>query len=207
MKAKRVESMVRGIRFFCLFTGTVLLLTGDGIRAPAIGFALTGTACFWPRRAPGTIRSVVKFLVPILVFLALYGLLLYAYAPAGSPEATAAHPLSTVAHLFLRSVGLLLAMFALEEALRPLAVRARARGFKGKRMALMLSLSYQLVPIFRQSLEGVCLSQRSVSRLWWLRPSRLLRAASSVLLLSHRLSEELALALSLRLRQEGDSQK
>ena len=67
----------------------------------------------------------------------------------------------------------------------------------------MLGLSYQLVPVFLQSLEGVALAQRTDSRLWWLRPSGLVRAASSVFLLSHRLSEELALALSLRLRHSG----
>ncbi len=195
-----------GIRLFCLFTGTVLLLADQGIPVLAAGLALTGTACFWRRRAPGTIRSVAKLLVPVTVFLALYGLLLYRFAPTGLTDTPAVPPLTRMAHLFLRSVGLLFAMFAMEEALRPLALRARAGGFKGKRLALMLGLSYQLVPIFRQSLEGVCLSQRSVSRLWWLRPSRLLGAASSVFLLSHRLSEELALALSLRLRHGGESQ-
>ena len=200
MRTKGVESLVRAIRLFCLITGTVLLLTDQGTRVPAIGLALTGTACFWRRRAPGTIRSVAKLLVPVTVFLALYGLLLYCYAPAGPAASPPVNPLSLVAHLFVRSVGLLFAMFALDEALRPLALRARAGGVKGRRTALMLCLSYQLIPIFRQSLEGVCLSQRSVSRLWWLRPSRLLGAASSVFLLSYRLSEEMALALSLRLR-------
>ena len=89
------------------------------------------------------------------------------------------------------SVGMIFAVFSLEEALRPLALRAREGGFSGGRMVLMLGLSYQLVPVFLQSLEGVALAQRAGANLWWLRPSRLTRAASSVFLLSHRLSEEL----------------
>jgi energy-coupling factor transporter transmembrane protein EcfT len=115
--------------------------------------------------------------------------------------------LGRVALLFLRSTGLIFAVFALEEALRPLALRARAGGLKAGRMALMLGLSYQLVPVFLQSLEGVVLAQRARSNLWWLRPSHLMRATSSVLLMSHRLSEEMALALSLRLGRDGGAQE
>ncbi len=70
-------------------------------------------------------------------------------------------------------------------------------------MTLMLGLAYQLVPVFLQSLEGIALSQRACSRLWWLRPSCLLRAVSSLFLLSQRFSEEMALSLSLRIRREG----
>ena len=69
----------------------------------------------------------------------------------------------------------------------------------------MLGLSYQMVPVFLQSVEGVSLAQRACSSLWWLRPSCLMRAAASVFLLSHRLSEEMALALALRLRHGGPS--
>ena len=197
--------MRKGLWFFCLGTGTVLLLAGDGIRIPAFGLVLTATACFLQRREPRRIRSLVKFMIPILVFLGAYGLLLHLVLRPGSFIPHSTPPMQSVAHVFLRSVGVLFAVFALEEAIRPFALRARAGGGKGKRMALMLGLSYQLVPIFLQSLEGVSLSQRASSNLWWLRPSRLMRAASAAFLLSHRLSEEMALALSLRLRHGGPS--
>jgi energy-coupling factor transporter transmembrane protein EcfT len=142
-------------------------------------------------------------MIPVLVFLGAYGLLLYLTGSAGTSGPPSARLVERVTHLFLRSVGMIFAVFALEEALRPLAVRARAGGFRGGRMALMLGLSYQLVPVFLESLEGIALSQRASSRLWWLRPAHLTRACSSMFLLSHRLSEEMALALSLRLRHEG----
>lgn len=202
-RARRPELPGKGLWFLCLGFGTILLVTGRQIWVPGIGLVLTGTAFFWRLREPGRVRSLVKWMIPVLVFLCAYGLLLHLTSPADASAPLSARPLGRVAHLFLRSVGMLFAMFALEEALRPLALRARAGGVSGGRMALMLGLSYQLVPVFLQSLEGVALAQRADSRLWWLRPSRLVRAASSVFLLSHRLSEELALALSLRLRHSG----
>lgn len=202
---RRAETAGKGLWFLCLGVGTILLLAGRDIRVPAIGLVLTGTAFFWRLRDPGRIRSLVKWMIPVLVFLCAYGVLLHLTSPADASAPLSARPLGRVAHLFLRSVGMLFAMFALEEALRPLALRARAGGVSGGRMALMLGLSYQLVPVFLQSLEGVALAQRAYSRLWWLRPSRLARACSSIFLLSHRLSEEMALALSLRLRHEGPS--
>lgn len=193
----------KGIWFLCLGSGTILLVAGRQIWVPGIGLALTATAFFWRLSDPRRIRSLVKWMIPVLVFLCAYGLLLHLTSPAEASAPLSAHPLGRVAHLLLRSVGMIFAMFALEEALRPLALRARAGGFNGGRMVLMLGLSYQLVPVFLQSLEGVTLAQRSYSRLWWLRPSGLVRAASCVFLLSHRLSEELALSLSLRLRHSG----
>jgi energy-coupling factor transporter transmembrane protein EcfT len=195
----------RGLWLLCLASGTILLVAGREIWVPGMGLALTAAAFFWRLRDPGRIRSLLKWMIPVLVFLCAYGLLLYLTTPAPYPTSLSAHPLGRVAHLFLRSVGMIFAVFALEEALRPLAVRARAGGSRGGRMALMLGLSYQLVPVFLQSLEGVALSQRACSRLWWLKPSGLMRACSSLFLLSHRLSEEMALALSLRLRHEGPS--
>ena len=197
---RRTEMAGRGLWFLCLGCGTILLVAGRQIWVPGIGLALTATAFFWRLRDPGRIRSLLKWMIPVLVFLCAYGLLLHLTSPAEASAPLSAHPLGRMAHLFLRSMGMIFAMFALEEALRPLALRAREGGVNGGRMALMLGLSYQLVPVFLQSLEGVALAQRTYSRLWWLRPSRLVRAASSVFLLSHRLSEELALALSLRLR-------
>jgi hypothetical protein len=179
----------KGIWFLCLGSGTILLVAGRQIWVPGIGLALTATAFFSRLSDPRRIRSLVKWMIPVLVFLCAYGLLLHLTSPAEASAPLSAHPL--------------FAMFALEEALRPLALRARAGGVNGGRMVLMLGLSYQLVPVFLQSLEGVAFAQRSYSRLWWLRPSGLVRAASSVFLLSHRLSEELALALSLRLRPSG----
>jgi energy-coupling factor transporter transmembrane protein EcfT len=196
----------KGLWFLCLGFGTILLVAGRQIWVPGIGLALTATAFFWRLRDPGRIRSLLKWMIPVLVFLSAYGLLLYLTEPAPYPASPSAHPLGRVAHLFLRSVGMIFAVFALEEALRPLAVRARAGGSRGGRMALMLGLSYQLVPVFLQSLEGVALSQRACSRLWWLKPSGLMRACSSLFLLAHRLSEEMALALSLRLRHGGPSE-
>lgn len=202
-RARRTERVGKGLWCLCLGLGTILLVAGTQIWGPGIGLALTATAFFWRLSAPGRIRSLVKWMIPVLVFLCAYGLLLHLTSPAEASAPLSAHPLWRVAHLFLRSMGMIFAMFALEEALRPLALRARAGGFKGGRMALMLGLSYQLIPVFLQSLEGVALAQRADTGFWWLRPSRLVRAASSVFLLSHRLSEELALALSLRLRQGG----
>jgi hypothetical protein len=196
----RTETVGKGLWILCLGTGTVLLLAGRQIWVPGVGLALTATAFFWRLRDPRRIRSLLKWIVPVLVFLAAYGLLLYLVAPAGPPASASAHPLARVAHLFLRSSGMIFAVFALEEELRPLALRARAGGLGGGGMALMLGLSYQMVPVFLQSLEGVALSQRAYSRLWWLRPSCLMRSASSLLVLSYRLSEEMALALSLRMR-------
>ena len=199
--------MVKGLRLLCLGIGTILLLAGGEIRVPGIGLALTATAFFWGLRDPRRLRSLLKWMIPVLVFLGAYGLLLCLAGPASPPGSASEHPLWRVVHLFLRSVGMIFAVFALEEALRPLALRARAGGPSGGRTALMLGLSYQLVPVFLQSLEGVSLAQRTGSRLWWLRPSCLMRAASSVFLLSHRLSEEMALALALRLRNGGPSEK
>jgi len=193
----------KGLWFLCLGCGTILLVAGRQIWVPGIGLALTATAFFWRLRDPGRIRSLLKWMIPVLVFLCAYGLLLHLTSPVETSAPLSTHPLGRMAHLFFRSMGMIFAVFALEEALRPFALRARAGGINGGRMALMLGLSYQLVPVFLQSLEGVALAQRTYSRLWWLRPSRLARAASSVFLLSHRLSEELALALSLRLRH-GD---
>jgi len=203
----RFEAAGKTLWCLCLMVGTLLLLAGRDLWVPGTGLALTAAAFFWRLREPKRLRSLLKWTMPVLVFLGAYGLLLYLTAPAGpSPTPLSAHPLLKVAHLFLRSVGLIFAMFALEEALLPLALRARAGGFSGGRMALMLGLSYQLVPVFLESLEGVALAQRAGANLWWLRPTRLIRAASSVFLLSYRLSEELALALSLRLRQGGTSE-
>jgi energy-coupling factor transporter transmembrane protein EcfT len=195
----------RGLWFLCLGLGTILLVAGRQIWVPGLGLALTATAFFWRLRDPRRIRSLLKWMIPVLAFLSAYGLLLYLTEPAPYPTSPSAHPLGRVAHLFLRSVGMIFAVFALEEALRPLAVRARSGGSRGGRMALMLGLSYQLVPVFLQALEGIALSQRACSRLWWLKPSGLMRAFSSLFLLSHRLSEEMALALALRLRNEGPS--
>ena len=192
-----------GLWLLCLAAGTVLLVAGHGIRIPGIGLALTATAFFLQLRDPRRIRSLLKWMIPVLVFLCAYGLLLYLVPSTASPTAPSAHPLGRLAHLFLRSVGMIFAVFALEEALRPLALRARGGEFKGSRMALMLGLSYQLVPVFLQSLEGVVLAQRARSNLWWMRPSRLMRSASSLFLMSHRLSEEMTLALSLRLGHGG----
>jgi hypothetical protein len=203
--SRGAERAEKGLWLLCLGCGTLLLLAGRQIWVPALGLTLTATAFFWRLRDPGRIRSLLKWMIPVLAFLSAYGLLLYLTEPAPYAAPPSAHPLGRMAHLFLRSVGMIFAVFALEEALRPLAVRARAGGSKGGRMALMLGLSYQLVPVFLQSLEGVALSQRACSRLWWLKPSGLMRACSSLFLLSHRLSEEMALALSLRLRHEGPS--
>lgn len=200
---RRTEMVEKGLWFLFLGFGTTLLVAGRQIWVPGIGLALTATAFFWRLRDPGRIRSLLKWMIPVLVFLCAYGLLLHLTSPAEASAPLSARPLGRVAHLFLRSMGMIFAMFALEEALRPLALRARAGGVNDGQMALMLGLSYQLVPVFLQSLEGVALAQRTYSRLWWLRPSGLVRAASSVFLLSHRLSEELALALSLRLRHGG----
>jgi energy-coupling factor transporter transmembrane protein EcfT len=199
-KTGRTETAGKAAWFLCLGLGTILLLAGTDLWVPGVGLALTCTAFFWRLGEPGRLRSLVKWTMPVLVFLGAYGLLLYFSSPTGSPPSPSAHPSVKVAYLFLRSVGMIFAMFALEEALRPVALRARAGGFRGGRMALMLGLSYQLVPVFLQSLEGITLAQRTGATLWWIRPSCLIRAASSLFLLSHRLSEELALALSLRLR-------
>lgn len=200
----RIEAAGRALWYLCLTTGTLMLLAGRGLWVPGAGLALTATAFFWRLREPRRLRSLAKWMMPVLAFLSGYGLLLYLTAPAGSsPPSPFGHPLLKVFHLLLRSVGLIFAMFAVEEALLPLAVRARAGGLSGGRTSLMLGLSYQLVPVFLESLEGVALAQRTGARFWWLRPARLTRAASSVFLLSHRLSEELALALSLRLRRGG----
>jgi hypothetical protein len=200
---RRTERVGKGLWFLCLGFGTILLVAGRQLWVPGVGLALTATAFFWRLRRPGRIRSLLKWTIPVLVFLCAYGLLLHLTWPAEASAPLSAQPLGRVAHLLLRSMGMIFAMFALEEALRPLALRAREGGASGGRMALMLGLSYQLVPVFLQSLEGVALAQRTDSRLWWLRPSRLARAASSAFLLSHKLSEELALALSLRLRHGG----
>jgi energy-coupling factor transporter transmembrane protein EcfT len=205
-RAAWTETAGKALWFLCLGIGTILLLAGRDLRVPGIGLALTATAFFWRLSEPRRLRSLVKWMIPVLVFLGAYGVLLYLSSPTGSPPSPSAHPLVKVAHLFLRSVGMIFAVFALEEALRPLAIRARAGGLSSGRVALMLGLSYQLVPVFLQSLEGVALAQRAGAALWWLRPSCLMRAASSVFLLSHRLSEELALALSLRLRHGGTSE-
>jgi len=206
VKTDLTKKIGRGLWLLCLVTGTALLVAGHDTLVPGIGLALTATAFLWRLRDPGRIRSLLKWMIPVLVFLGAYGLLLYLAVPAPYPASpSCTHPLGRVAHLFLRSVGMIFAVFAIEEALRPLALRARAGGSRGGRMALMLGLSYQLVPVFLQSLEGVALSQRACSRLWWLKPSGLMRACSSLFLLSHRLSEEMALALSLRLRHKGPS--
>jgi len=200
---RRTEMAGKVLWFLFLGLWTTLLVAGRQIWVPGMGLVLTATAFFWRLSDPGRIRALVKWMIPVLIFLCAYGLLLHLTSPAEASAPLSAHPLGRVAHLFLRSMGMIFAMFALEEALRPLALRARAGGGNDGRMTLMLGLSYQLVPVFLQSLEGVALAQRTDSRLWWLRPSRLVRAASSVFLLSHRLSEELALALSLRLRHDG----
>ena len=202
-KGSAADRVNKGLWFLCLGTGTILLVAGRQLWVPGIGLALTATAFFWRLSDPKRIRSLVKWMIPVLVFLAGYGLLLHFASPAEASAPFHAQPVGRVTHLFLRSMGMIFAMFALEEALRPLALRARAGGLKGGRMALMLGLSYQLVPVFLQSLEGVALAQRTDTGFWWLRPARLLRAASSVFLLSHKLSEELALALSLRLRHSA----
>jgi energy-coupling factor transporter transmembrane protein EcfT len=203
-EAGRANSLEKGLWFLCLGVGFILLLGGGRLWVPGIGLALTATAFFWRLREPRRLGTLLKWMIPVLVFLCAYGLLLYLAAPAGSPAPSSSSlPLNRVAHLFLRSVGMIFAVFSLEEALRPLALRARAGEFSGGRVALMLGLSYQLVPVFLQSLEGVALAQRAGSNLWWLNPSRLTRAASSIFMLSYRLSEELALALSLRLRHGG----
>lgn len=201
--AVRRETLGKGLRLLCLGIGTIFLVAGGEIRVPTVGVALTATAFFWGLRNPRKFRSLLKWILPVLIFVGAYGLLLYVTPPTAPTVCASEHPLARATHLLLRSVGMIFAVFALEESLRPLALRARAGGFRGGRMALMLGLSYQLVLVFLQSLEGVSLSQRAGSRLWWLRPSPLMRAASSVLALSHRLSEELALALSLRLRRGG----
>jgi energy-coupling factor transporter transmembrane protein EcfT len=197
----------KGLWFLCLGLGTILLVAGRQLWVPGIGLALTAAAFFWRLRDPGRIRSLLKWMIPVLAFLCGYGLLLQFTSPAEASTPFSASPLGRVAHLFLRSVGMIFAVFALEEALRPLALRARAGNPRGGRMALMLGLSYQLVPVFLQSLEGVALAQRAGARFWWLRPSCLARAASSLFLLSHRLSEDLALALSLRLRHDASPAK
>jgi hypothetical protein len=194
-----------GLWISCLGIGTILLLAGRDSWLPAVGFALTGTAFFWRLHDPRRVRSLLKWMIPVLVFLAAYWLLLCFAVPATPPASSFAHSFGRVMPLFFRSVGMLFAVFSLEEALHPLAVRARAGGLSGGRMSLMLGMSYQLVPIFLQSLEGVALSQRVSSRFWWARPSGLMRACSSLFLLSHRLSEEMTLALSLRLRREVPS--
>ncbi len=199
----RAEAAAKGLSVLCLGVGTIRRGARRDRGVPGVGLALPATAFLWRLRGPGRIRSVLKWMIPVLVFLGAYGLLLYLTESAGTSGLPSAHLLEGVAHLFRRAVGMIFAVFALEEALRPLAVRARAGGFRGGRMALMLGLSYQLVPVFLQSMEGIALSQRASSRFWWLRPSHLTRACSSLFLLSHRLSEALALALSLRLRHEG----
>lgn len=198
------EKVGTGLWLLCLGTGTILLVAGGAIRVPAVGLALTAAAFFSRRPAPRRVRSLLTWMVPVLLFLGAYALLLFVTVPASPPSP---HPLARMPHLLLRSVGMVFAVFALEEALRPLALRARAGGFKGGRMALMLGLSYQLIPVFRDSLEGVALAQRARSNFWWSRPSGLMRVCSSLFLLSHRLSEEMALALSLRLRREGPSEE
>jgi energy-coupling factor transporter transmembrane protein EcfT len=190
-----------GLRLLCLGIGTVFLIAGRHVWVPGIGMALTAVAFFCGPRQPRRIRSLLKWMIPVLVFLGGYGFLLSLTAEASSPE----YPVGELTGLFLRSVGMVFAVLVLEETLRPLALRARAKGPSGGRMALMLGLSYQLVPVFFQSLEGVALAQRARSRLWWTRPGGILRACSSVFMLSHRLSEELALSLSLRLGHAGPS--
>ncbi len=201
-KAGRPARVTNVLWMLCLGMGAILLLAGRDIWVPAAGFVLTGTAFFLRLSEARRIRSLLKWMIPVLVFLAAYAFILHIAGPASATSSGSEHVLGRVAYLFFRSVGLLFVVFSLEEALRPLAVRARAGGLRGGRMALMLGLSYQLVPVFMQSLEGVALSQRVSSRFWWARPSGLLRACSSLFLLSHRLSEEMALALSLRLRQK-----
>ncbi len=183
-----------------LGVGTILLLAGRELWIPAIGFVLTGTAFFGRLSEPRKIRSLIKWMIPVLLFLGAYGLVLSVPEPSSVAARGSAYVPGRVAHLFFRSVGLLFVVFSLEEAFRPLAARARGGAMSGGRTALMLGLSYQLVPVFLQSLEGVALAQRACSRFWWARPSGLFRACSSLFLLSHRLSEEMALALSLRLR-------
>lgn len=199
----RIETARKAVWALCLALGTILLLAGRGLQVPAIGVALTGTAFFWRVRRPGRIRALLKWLIPILMFLTAYGLVLHFTTPADASTPFSGRSPGRMAHLLLRSVGMLFAVFALEEALRPLARRARTGKRPAGRMTLMLGLAYQMVPVFLQSLEGVALAQRSTSRLWWLRPSRLLRAVSSLFLLSHRLSEEMALSLSLRAGRQG----
>jgi energy-coupling factor transporter transmembrane protein EcfT len=199
----RKEKARRGLWFLCLGVGTILLVAGRQIWIPGIGLALAATAFFRRLPEPRRVRALLKWMIPVLVFLGGYALLLYLTTPTDSQASPFHHPLERVAHLFLRSVGMIFAVFALEDALRPLALRARAGAPTGGRMALMLGLSYQLVPVFFESLEGVALAQRAQSRLWWARPGGILRASSSLFLLSHSLSEELALALSLRLRTPG----
>lgn len=198
-EAGRAGRVARGLRLLCLGIGTIFLIAGRHVWVPGIGLALTAAAFFCGPRQPRRIRSLLKWMIPVLVFLGGYGFLLSLTAEASSSE----YPVGELARLFLRSVGMVFAVFALEETLRPLALRARAKGPSGGRMALMLGLSYQLVPVFFQSLEGVAHAQQARSRLWWTRPGGILRACSSLFMLSHRLSEELALALSLRLRPEG----
>lgn len=209
MKATLVsaEKVGTGLWILGLGTGTILLVAGGSIRFPAIGLALTAAAFFSRRPDRRRIRSLLTWMTPVLAFLVAYALLLYVTVPTAPASSPSPHPLERMPHLLLRSVGMVFAVFALEEALRPLALRARPGRIKGGRMSLMLGLSYQLIPVFRNSLEGVLLAQRARSNYWWARPSSLMRACSSLLLLSHRLSEELALALSLRLRQHGSSAK
>ena len=198
-----IEAGGKGLWSLCLGVGTILLLAGKDLPTPGIGLALTGTAFFWRVRGAGRIRAILKWMIPIFIFLAAYGLILHLTSSADASAPFSARPPGRMAHIFLRSMRMLFALFALEEVLRPLALRARTGGSTGGRMTLMLGLAYQLVPVFLQSLEGIALSQRACSRLWWLRPSCLLRAVSSLFLLSQRFSEEMALSLSLRIRREG----
>ena len=195
------KALRKGFQILCVVTGTALLLASQDLRFAGAGLSLTGAAYFLQQPGARKTRTLLKLLIPILIFLGAYGLVFTVYLPAGSSTTLSTRPLATLVHLLLRSVGMLFALFALEQALRPFVLKARTGTNKGGRASLMLGLSYQLVPVLLQSLEGVALAQRSLSRFWWLRPSCLLRAASSLFVLSHRLSEEMAHALSFRLQR------
>ena len=195
MTAPTPAAMLRGM---FLAAGVVLLLAGRGVHLPALGFALSCLACFWEAPRAGRLRWMGRILVPVLCFLALYGLLLWKVPRPGAAPLAPGEIAAEMTRLFLRSLGLLAALSTLEQLLRPLAARVRAGG-GGGRWGLMLAMSYQLVPVFLQGVEGVFRAQRLYARLWWLRPSLLLRALLSLALLSLRLAEELAQALTLRL--------
>jgi len=202
-RAERAHKLRGTAWALCLGAGVLLLTAGRDLWAPACGLLFTATALFVRLRDPGRLRSLLRWMVPVPFFAGAYALLLHVSPAAGSPPSPAAAPLQSVARLLLRSAGMIFALFALEEALRPWALRARAGGAGRGRLAFMLGLSYQLVPVLSQSLQGVVLAQRAGAARWWLRPACVARAASSLLLLAHRLSEDLALALSLRLRPGG----
>ncbi len=201
------ERVLSALRVPGLAAGTILLLSsGDPLRQ-GTGLGLNALALLSTRPARGRLRALRAILGPVLLGVIFYGLLvaLLHAPPEGAPTTfRATTALRAAAPLLARSMGILLALFALEGLARPFARRLREAGGGEGKVSLVLGLSYQLLPVFLESLEGILLAFRSTSRRCWLRPSYLRRGLACLFLVTHRLADELTLVLILRFRRRGE---